>query len=448
MSTCQPFLLVEIDEHRFAELQAQQNARTDQDGALGLGWTNVYVGELVFTIQVQTPKTALFETRRQDDTHCMFACCKLFSQSCRQASQASQKGRRTCVLLFYKRVFGLQSIPMYGLRVCDAFALQHNWNRESYREYFDQNSVRARLLHDLDDACNKHKKPRHALLVNQPARPANTARPTRPAKKANSTVRHQAGLLSFRDVASAVVLFDKCPVNLGTRRVAPTNALILKQIMVATNNDCDIGHTSAAQEILVDFQVYCGNNNFIRFGDLCRQLAQHNLKDLVPASMQQLLEKAATKCQPLFDDSLHDQPARYVHNLSDISFSMDLRLVREIRVRTFDVAQDVVVLHNLLDNLLSWKTDKRYRFKSRKYEKQTYKPAGKALLVKTGLQIGWLDHSQPGFQSVNHKWRKRCRLAKRAVTRQKKRFWQNCLLDPDCAFGLRKARTGIRHTVS
>lgn len=53
-----------------------------------------------------------------------------------------------------------------------------------------------------------------------------------------------------------------------------------------------------------------------------------------------------------------------------------------------------------------------------------------------------------GFQSVNHKWRKRCRLAKRAETRQNKRFWQNCLLDPDCAFGLRKARTGIRHTVS
>lgn len=387
MSTCRPFLLVEpFDDQRFAELQAQQNA-PHQVNASGLGWTDVFVGELLLTVQVQTPRTALFETRRQDDTYCSCSYCVQFvgrHSQASQASQASQDGRRTCVLLFYKRVFStkLQTMLMYGLRVCDAFALQHNWNRESYREYYEDNSVRARLLHDLDDAY-QHNTQLHVHLVD--AKPELCA---------------QLRKLSFREIASAVVLFEQCPVNLKKRLVAPTNAVILKQITIASNNDCDIQNTSALQEILVDFQIGCGAYNYICVGDLCRQLAQHNLKDLVPATLrgrpvtniQKLLEQA--RCKQV-SECWGWESASYVNSLSEIGFSMDLRLVCRIRVRTFDVAQDVVVLHKLLDNLLSWKTDKRYRFKSRKYEKQTDKPTGKTLLVKTGLQKGWLDHSNP-----------------------------------------------------
>ena len=520
MSTCVPFILVEpLDWDRFIELQKQQhtlqgqdlkNTRSQQNHQQHTpqeqdlkntrsqqnlqnlqnqhnqhnqqnqqsAWTDVYVGELSFTVQAYTPRTALYETLRKDDTP--YSLREEYSPRYRREfrpCQVSKVSKRTCVLLFYKRVFyksvlwrgnnTQKVVPMYGLRVADAFALQHNWNCESYREYFDGNSVRARLMHNLDDACVV-EKPRYAfVLIDDQAKVGSVGS----VDLVNSTPK-KSSQLSFREIASAVVLFEECPITFKDMRlmrlmrstrstVTPTSVLVLKQIAIATNNVCDPGHTSASQEILVDFQVYCGNRNYIRVGDLCRQLAQHNLANLLPKTsdwplrhIQPLLEQVATKSKSVEEilrmQNDSTEPACYVQQVSDIGFTRKLRIVREMRVRTFDVAKDVPVLHELLEHAVhGWKADKRYRFKSRKYEKQTDKPTGKALLVKTRLQQGWLDCYMPGKgQSVNHKWRKRCRLAKRSKTKKTKRFWKNWLVDTDCAFGLRKPRANVQHNIT
>ena len=514
MSLGQRFVLVEpFDWRRFDELQEEQRVRQCKiaatrprvtvvaEGIKGSGtwdaattgqrqekcsWADVYVGEMHFDVRAVMPDTALFETPRDTRPH-----------NGRHTGHAL--GRRVCKLLFYQRhVFMpnstsvLKVVPIYGLRVADAFALQYNWNRWSHREYFDGNSVRARLLHDLDDACGQGR-PQHAMYSRE--RRWHTDKTDETAELVCSASL-QAKQLRFSQVASAVVLLEQCPIRRDagpSRALVPTKSgwacfkaaygraslfkkgsacaapatvmatqmLLLKAIAVATGYDCDPGHTDKDQDIMVDFQVHLGCNNYIRVADLCAQLAKHNLNGLVRQivcgwrlpDVHKLFATAASEpAASRRSEALAFAGSVYIDRLSAQSRveleQLPLHLLREVRIRSFDVTQDVAHLHSVVEqSVFTWRADKRYRFKSRKYEKQTAKPTGKVLLVQTRRQLRWREYSSEGGETVNHKYRKNARLAKRNLTRKKKRFWQNRLLDEgyvEC--GVRKPKAGMRQT--
>jgi hypothetical protein len=457
-------LLEPFDRQEFGELKARVEAqqvrmdhwRRDERKLSDYEITDVFMGEMPFTVRSREKNTALFEAPRANDRP--FSCREDEAprHSRRTPARARSSRERTCTLLFYqRRVFAergemcaggkpCEVVPMYGLRAADAFALQYNWNRDTEREDCDGSTVRARLLHNLDDACDRRARPKHAFLVD-----VDVPSGYRSCAETLAGAHKRSEELSFREIASAVLLFEQCPVVLGATvrapsTVTPTCTDALKALAVATGNDCDPGHTDSTQEILVDFDVFLGANNNINLGDLCRQLSQHHLWD---GDLYTMLAKAAKPPRGGRKAAAAEfwRTAPYVEKLTQATVDqfayLPLHLLRELRLRTFDVTQDVPHLCSLLDHAMhASKVHKRYRYKSRKYEKDTEKAVGKALLVQAG-HCDWTDfaYNLPwgSVGQCSHQGRKPIKRGKHKDARRRKLCRRNYLLDQGGAFGTR-----------
>ena len=355
------------------------------------------------------------------------------SVRCTASGRGDEQGSRKCTLLFYQRrvacrACGLRSVvPMYGLCAADAFALQHNWNFFSTREHLEGNSARAQLLHELDDARDRGARPLRVLplrvLPLQGDGPPVCGRcrtspaPARVPDHARNTLH-----ASLEQLAGAVVLFSKCPVlreqDLGPaakhargksrragRRMDTKRAVFTKRDLKAGAGPCTVSATPAhvlkaiagaagydraatrlRQDVLVD------SEGPVTVAELCRQLAEHCIEQAPPGLRELLAVGARVPADPGGhlhpDDGLDTRLAADVLTETQVAWlsTLPLRVLRSVKVWRFDAVRDAPLLHALLrDCVVAAKVDKRYKFKSRRYEKQTAKPTGRGLLVRARM---------------------------------------------------------------
>jgi hypothetical protein len=365
----------------------------------------------------------------------------------------------------------VNTVPMYGLCVAEAFALQHNVNDDSVRQWLDGDSTRCELVYRLLKKREHVSKPRHIL-----ARADRTCATTRWHQSMDDFV-HAAGKphteLSFTDAANAVVLFSKCPVhrdtvsndvgkknkNGKTGRRSSTKRPIFKTVTVnkATIQDTPyetlklifeatgetVGHCgSEEKDELIDYDA-CGCVTIRR---LCAQLMGYELGDGHGRRRKldlSLLAKASKEPTRTRKQEQREYYEKHGHLVLDELRGEDnrlerlpLHLLQTVKLRTFDVKEHLGFLFDLLNNAINcYKVDKRYRYKNRRHMKQqTHKPVGKARVVKLRMRAGcgWGDFfygvgndSIRNYDSDEHQHAKRNR-----------RFWQKRLtLQPDYAFG-------------
>lgn len=366
----------------------------------------------------------------------------------------------------------MDAVPMYGLCVAEAFALQHNVNDDSERQWLDGDSTRCELVHRLLKRRQPVANPKHVLT--------SCAESMRSARWRFWTVDgfvRAAGKkhtdLSFDDAANAVVFFNECPVQRNTattetvakkkrgkkagRRtstkrpvfktvtvnkatVRDTPYKTLKLIFEATGDS--VGHVhDGEKEELIDYDS-CGR---VTIRDLCRQLMGYELGEGHGRRRKldlSLLSRTAKEPTRTRRQEQHEHWKKHGYVVLDELRKDDhcldhlpLHLLQIIELRSFSVKEHLDILFDLLENIVkNSKVAKRYRFKDRRHGKnQTDKTVGKARLVKQHMLPGggWRGNYYPvGNSSDGSKYWSHDQYSKKH-----RRFWQKRLAQPDYVFG-------------